>query len=330
MLEINTARELKIHADGIYPNLSEEDYHADPALGSSGIKDLLQSPLKYWVNSPYNPNRNDEDESTDATTLGDMLHDRLLEGGKKIYAVKPEGMSFSTKAGKEWRQNAWDDGRTIITHKMQKTWLTMSAAIEMSGAGDFFQNGLPEVSFFWTDKDGIRRKIRLDWLSTHHAVDLKSYANTMNKDLETAIAHSVANYRYSISAYWYMHGIKAMREMLAKRGLEAFPNDVKREDFKIFEAIMANDEPRFPLYFVFAETGDVPNITIRNFESHCSNGGGLNAYWRYAKMSVEVALHQFKVNMTSHGPDQIWIDKAIVKPFDDADFAAARWILAEE
>jgi hypothetical protein len=41
--------------DGIYLNLPEDDYHADPALSASGIKKLLQSPADYWVHQRSQP-----------------------------------------------------------------------------------------------------------------------------------------------------------------------------------------------------------------------------------------------------------------------------------
>jgi hypothetical protein len=47
--------------DGIYLNLPEDDYHADPALSASGIKKLLQSPADYWFTSVHNPDREDKD-----------------------------------------------------------------------------------------------------------------------------------------------------------------------------------------------------------------------------------------------------------------------------
>ena len=36
------------HKPGIYFNMPEQEYHADPSLSTSGIKLLLQDPEEYW------------------------------------------------------------------------------------------------------------------------------------------------------------------------------------------------------------------------------------------------------------------------------------------
>lgn len=176
------------HPDGIYFGLPEAEYHRDPALGSSGIRDLMISPLRYWVKSVHNPDRPEEEES-EAKDLGTYLHDLLLEGGTKNYIVKPEGMSFATKEGKAWRDMHEDF--VIISQKQHATQQTMFKALELSGTMSRFKGGQPEVSVFWTEKTGQRCKIRIDYLKAEEALDLKTYANSMDKDTETAVAQTI-------------------------------------------------------------------------------------------------------------------------------------------
>lgn len=66
------------HAPGIYFGMPMAEYHADHALGSSSIRDLNVSPITFWRNSKFNPER--EADDTDASELGDAYHARLLEG----------------------------------------------------------------------------------------------------------------------------------------------------------------------------------------------------------------------------------------------------------
>ena len=76
--------------DGLYFDLPEDDYHADPALGSTDIKNLLVSPEHYWFNSVHCPDR--EDTSTPAKVKGAAYHCLLLEGEDAFwerYAVLP-------------------------------------------------------------------------------------------------------------------------------------------------------------------------------------------------------------------------------------------------
>lgn len=337
---IQSTRKFKTHADGIYFGLPEADYHNDPALGSSGVRDLMQSPLKYWVNSPYNPERPaaEEDDPTDnkattATVLGSYMHDLLLEGGKKSYAIKPKDMSFATKEGKAWRDSPAQEGKIVIKNDQWRSMRTMFNALELSGVLKWFNQGEAEVSFFWTEKDGHRCKIRLDYLKAIGAADLKTYANSMEKDTETAIAHAIAARRYSVSAFWYKHGLARMIQMIKAKGMGAVQpcRKIEGDDIgKIVNLIdgLRNHEGDFPLHFVFIETGTVPNITVREFVSH--DDGELNAYWRWAKQGVDYATQQFARYMAKFGPDRIWIEEAYFKEFTDADFAAASWILAKD
>ena len=61
---------------GIHFGLDEEKYHADPALGSSSIRDLATYPVKWQ----YDRLRPREREETEAMTWGSAWHCRVLEG----------------------------------------------------------------------------------------------------------------------------------------------------------------------------------------------------------------------------------------------------------
>lgn len=78
-----------IHEPGLWFGLDEAAYHADPALSSSGIRNLLISPLDYWTCSRLNPDY--VDEKTDAMILGTAFHRRLLEPERfaELYACAP-------------------------------------------------------------------------------------------------------------------------------------------------------------------------------------------------------------------------------------------------
>ena len=78
---------------GIYFGLPESDYHADPAFSASGAKNMLISPLTYWINSPLNPDHKEEDTETDSKIAGKAFHTRILEGQAVFdqrYAIKPD------------------------------------------------------------------------------------------------------------------------------------------------------------------------------------------------------------------------------------------------
>ncbi|MHB1086746.1 MAG: PD-(D/E)XK nuclease-like domain-containing protein, partial [Minisyncoccota bacterium] len=60
---------------GIYFNLAEDEYHADPALGSSSIKAIAVDEFEYQFDHLYG-----DDQDTDALIFGSALHARILEG----------------------------------------------------------------------------------------------------------------------------------------------------------------------------------------------------------------------------------------------------------
>lgn len=67
--------------DGIYFGLGEATYHAQNRLSTSGIKNLLVSPMNFWAPSWLNPNRRtDDDESPEWAIKGHAYHCRICEG----------------------------------------------------------------------------------------------------------------------------------------------------------------------------------------------------------------------------------------------------------
>lgn len=67
---------------GLHFNLPEETYHAIPVLSSTGIKDLLMSPVDFlarsWMNTE--PEDADEEDDKDLKKIGHAYHARILEG----------------------------------------------------------------------------------------------------------------------------------------------------------------------------------------------------------------------------------------------------------
>lgn len=68
----------KGHAPGIYFNMPEDEYHADPALSCSGIKLLLDDPEEFWFKTKHLNDNAPEQESSKAADRGTMWHHKLL------------------------------------------------------------------------------------------------------------------------------------------------------------------------------------------------------------------------------------------------------------
>lgn len=63
------------HAPGIYFGMPDDEYHADPALGSTSIKAIAVDPIEWQFDR-----LNGEDRDTDAMIFGRAIHARMLEG----------------------------------------------------------------------------------------------------------------------------------------------------------------------------------------------------------------------------------------------------------
>src|SRR5262249_20567053 len=69
-----------------YFALPSADYHANPSLGSSELKRLLQAPAVYWWHSHMNPERSPSPDSP-AKQKGRALHKLVLEGPEAFRAT---------------------------------------------------------------------------------------------------------------------------------------------------------------------------------------------------------------------------------------------------
>jgi hypothetical protein len=84
--------QLKPREPGVHFNLPAADYHADPSLGSSDLKRLLQAPAAYWWHSHMNPERPPSPDSS-AKQKGRALHKLVLEGEEAFaaaFATEPQ------------------------------------------------------------------------------------------------------------------------------------------------------------------------------------------------------------------------------------------------
>lgn len=185
---------------GIYFGLSDEDYHADPALGSTDIRNLLVAPSEFHWSWAGNPERV-ESEDTEALTFGRAVHKLVLEGTNAfqgLYAPKPQGpdvlvtaedmsawlrfrglLDKGSKAQMTERILALEpatkiqdlivaeakrNGRTIISDDSYRRIMVASAYITKNPhLARSFAGGQSEVSVFWIRR-GVRLKCRLDYL----------------------------------------------------------------------------------------------------------------------------------------------------------------------
>lgn len=191
---------------GILRGLPFCDYLKVPALSNSGLKLLDKSPLH--LQASRDPARPDA-EPSDALRRGSLLHTMVLEPNTFAarYCVKPEGMSFSTKDGKAWR-DAVPAGVEIISAAEHQASIWQARNLRtLPEIAALLGSGEAEVSFFWFDqRTGTYCKGRADWVFRTPAGVVLLDLKTTEDATPAAFARSVARYGYHRQAAWYSDG----------------------------------------------------------------------------------------------------------------------------
>lgn len=205
--------------EGIYFGLPEADYHADRAIGSSGMKELRVSPEEWWFGSPYNPAKLEKPD-TAAQILGSAYHALLLEGREALgarYAPKME--SWATKAGKDEKAAMEAAGLHPIPADDWSRLLVSDMVVQANKTiRNAFRNGPTEVSIFW--REGMmRKKARIDCLKLNANVDAKTIApKSQSQPMRTACLKAMAEYNYPVQIVHY-NDARAMIPAFVNEGM---------------------------------------------------------------------------------------------------------------
>lgn len=222
--------------DGVYFNLSNDQYHADPALSHSGMTKVLVSWQDYWVES-YHNNSRPKYEPTDAVRLGERTGMRLLEPAKFKEKYKSYGRSKPNEKG-VWLSSIED----------KKIEQAVSDIMNVPKAAAYFEHGYAEVSIIWTDKTtGVRLRVRIDYLRTFGAIDYKRIKGVG----PFTIGSAVKAQGLDIQNFLYLEGIKAARQWLRRMTRVQFEDFAKREgvDIEWLTAFMMEEDLLFRFLF---------------------------------------------------------------------------------
>ena len=300
-------------SDGIYIGLPDHAYHADPALGSTGMKKLLTDPADYWWSSPLNPALEPEND-TPSKKFGRALHTCVLEGREAFFSLyAPTDHSGNTTIGRQEKKEIVDAGKTPIKRDEYNRIVAASAFIKTNPVlGNAFTNGVPELSVFWTieiDGQKIRLKARLDYLKPMAIADLKSIRNPLGKPFIKACRDSIASYDYLISASHYMDGRRQMRRLLADGNIFG-GDDASREFISTAAGV---DTFAFVLVFYQAEGAPI---------SHGFKLSPSNPLLETAHAAVDRAIWTYADMMKRFGPDAAWIDPQPLEELDETEMPA--------
>lgn len=183
---------------GIYPGISNRDYHADPALGSTSLKTLALKTPAHYLHDKQHP------KFSDAFTLGTAAHSLILEGDTSSIVVV-EADNWLTKAAKEAKAAALADGKQpLLTKEWVQVQAMRDAVMNHEVASQYFTNHKAEQSVFWAE-DGLMLKCRPDAWLPGVIVDLKTTVDANPNEF----GKTAFNYGYFMSAAHYIDGVKA-------------------------------------------------------------------------------------------------------------------------
>jgi hypothetical protein len=305
--------------DGIYVGLPSNRYHADPALGSSMIRDLLKGANLFWWKSGMNPKRPKE-KRTPSKILGTAVHTLLLDGqsdfdrdyvrgpyGPDDDDLTPAEKSALTKAAK----GKLLQGQELLSQEEYDFVMGCRDVVntdpELNGSLD---NGLSEVSVFWTRADGVRCKARFDKLKVPAIGDIKTIANERERPLDLACLLDISSFRYDIPVAHYQEGRRQMAALLASGKVFLGTDPLKASDrdadklLSFLAQCVAYKNPAFLILFIPKQ--GAPDA----WAVHLAHN---NEIALQARTDIEIAIDRYKAAMEKYGTTKRWLPGHIIE-----------------
>jgi hypothetical protein len=189
-------------------DLTAEAYQDFPALNASGACTIVQDcPLKYWHDSPLNPNYVPKHSRT--FDIGTAAHLAVLEPDRFTdQTVVIVADDYKTAAARTQRDQAYLAGRTpLLVHHRDQVLQLRKALLEHPIAGNAFTDGKAEQTFVWRDPEtNIPCKARADWLrnGNRYIANLK----TTSVAGPRSFPRTAFSLGYHVSAAWYLDGFE--------------------------------------------------------------------------------------------------------------------------
>lgn len=159
-----TAEFKKITKPGIYPDVPDEVYHADPveggSLSSTGARRILHCPAKFRYEQDHpRPPKKEFD-------LGHAAHHLVLGVGPRLEVI--DAFDFKTKAAREQRDAAYAAGAVPLLPDQMDQVEDMAAVLRAHKTAAGLLGGALhfELTLVWQDKQtGVMCRARIDCLT---------------------------------------------------------------------------------------------------------------------------------------------------------------------
>jgi len=210
-------------APGMYLDVSERDYHADPcaepSLSASGAKTLLfRSPKAFaWKHPRLRPAHLPpvEESWSDQAVFGTVVHKLVLGRGKDV--VEVDAKDWKTNAAKAERADITAVGKVaILKDKLVQAKMVAHELRQTVGYGPATPT---EVVLIWidhaTDGTPIWCRAMLDALPESTLIeDIKVTGAELSDEF---VARQIDGMGYDISMAWYRRGLSKLAPDLAGR-----------------------------------------------------------------------------------------------------------------
>lgn len=181
----------------ILGGMSDTEYHASSAIGSTSLKTLAKYPPAMYRHMADNPQPHKA-----AFDIGHAAHALILEGNQEAFEAV-DADSWRTKAAKEAADDIRARGKApLLMVDAEKVYEMRDAVMLHPVAGELFIDHAPELSFF-TELHGVPVKARADAVNGTTVVDLKTTSADLND-----IARTVNNFGYYIQEAHYTDVIR--------------------------------------------------------------------------------------------------------------------------
>lgn len=183
---------------GIYAGVSNEDYHADPALGSTSLKTLaLRTPAHYKWEKEHPVHK-------DAFDIGTAAHSLILEDDMSKLVIV-EANDWKLKASQVAKADARTAGKiALLPKELAMVKAMRDSVMDHPLARNAFTGHRAEHSMFW-EEDGQMLKCRPDAWKPGLVTDLKTTVDANPNEF----GKTAFNLGYFMSAPHYIDGIKA-------------------------------------------------------------------------------------------------------------------------
>lgn len=192
--------------DGFYKALPMPDYLNEDALSKSGLVELSRSPAHFKAAKEF-------PKESAAFDLGTAVHALVLEPDRAAALIVTPPAEVLAKNGyrtgsayKAWEASRAPGAVILKADDFDAARRMADAVLSHPAARDMLTAGHPEVSAFWTDANGVRRKCRPDYLNDFAAIDLKT---TIDASPE-GFGKQAFNLKYYWSAFWTTEIIRGL------------------------------------------------------------------------------------------------------------------------